>query len=182
MSNGAIRWCNAVCNTHIRINTTKHEIKLKWIITIFLNIKTLIFISYTNFIYLLMYRICLLRILIKILHCDWFPVTGNSWHIFIIGCLQAHRRRRESETERAWIIRVSPTLSPIECKDRQLWVEIGQRPVKNVLCRQHYLVAGHTKRRRCPQKYTFIMIHMYRKGFKWISWYTRCIHCSTNNK
>jgi hypothetical protein len=25
--NGAIRWCNVVCNTHIRINTTKHEIK-----------------------------------------------------------------------------------------------------------------------------------------------------------
>jgi hypothetical protein len=55
-----------------------------------------------------MYRICLLRILIKILHCDWFPVTGNTWRIFIIGCLQAHRRRRESETERAWIIRVIP--------------------------------------------------------------------------
>jgi hypothetical protein len=59
----------------------------------------------------------------------------------------------------------------IECKDRQLWVEIGQRPVQNVLCRQHYLVAGRTKKRRCPQKYTFIMVHMYRKGFKWISWY-----------
>ena len=55
-----------------------------------------------------MYRICLLRILIKILHCDWFPVTGNTWRIFIIGCLQAHRRRRESETGRAWIIRVIP--------------------------------------------------------------------------
>ena len=54
-----------------------------------------------------MYRICLLRILIKILHCDWFPVTGNTWRIFIIGCLQAHRRRRESETEKAWIIRVT---------------------------------------------------------------------------
>ena len=55
-----------------------------------------------------MYRICPLCILIKILHCDWFTVTGNSWCIFIIGCLQAHRRRRESETERAWIIRVIP--------------------------------------------------------------------------
>jgi hypothetical protein len=78
----------------------------------------------------------------------------------------------------------------IECKDRQLCLEIGQRRVKNLLCRQHYLVAGHTKR-RCPQKYTFIMVrpqkytfimvHMNRKGFKWISWYTKCMHCSTNN-
>jgi hypothetical protein len=34
-----IRWCNAVCNTHIRIETTKHEIKLKWIITIIWTLK-----------------------------------------------------------------------------------------------------------------------------------------------
>jgi hypothetical protein len=43
MSNGAIRWYNAVCNTYIRINTTKHDIKLKWIINIFLNIKNIDF-------------------------------------------------------------------------------------------------------------------------------------------
>jgi hypothetical protein len=28
MSYGTIRWCIVVCNTHIWINTTKHEIKL----------------------------------------------------------------------------------------------------------------------------------------------------------
>jgi hypothetical protein len=39
----------------------------------------------------------------------------NSWRIFIIGCLQAHRRRRESETERAWIIRVTYRLEFLLC-------------------------------------------------------------------
>jgi hypothetical protein len=39
----------------------------------------------------------------------------NSWRIFIIGCLQAHRRRRESETERAWIIRVTYRLEFVLC-------------------------------------------------------------------
>ena len=37
-----------------------------------------------------MYWICLWCILIKILHCDGFPVKENSWSIFIIGCLQAN--------------------------------------------------------------------------------------------